>query len=184
MDTNAIFDKVSIGNLEFKNRILRSSVGGRTANWDGKATEIWKNFEKRFASGGIGGIISTTLNVDETRKSPMQYPSLAQDKYVPRLKKYIAEIQQEDCRYIVQLGDPGYACQTSLFEQDLDNVSSSSGFDMVYGYGNLRKKIEDVPQADDGNDKVGYVVFTRDLSHWQKHVHRRDRLHAQGVEEP
>ncbi len=87
MDTNAIFDKVSIGNLEFKNRILRSSVGGRASNWDGKATEIWKNFEKRFASGGIGGIISTTLNVDETRKSPLQYPSLAQDKYIPRLKK-------------------------------------------------------------------------------------------------
>jgi 2,4-dienoyl-CoA reductase (NADPH2) len=158
MDTNAIFDKVSIGNLEFKNRILRSSVGGRTANWDGKATEIWKNFEKRFASGGIGGIISTTLNVDETRKSPLQYPCLAHDKYIPRLKKYIAEIKQEDCRYIVQLGDPGYACQTSLFEQDLDNVSSSSGFDMVYGYGNLRKKIEDVPQPDDGNDPVEAMI--------------------------
>ena len=43
--TEKIFEPLNINGLTFNNRILRSSIGGRTANWDGKVTEIWKNFE-------------------------------------------------------------------------------------------------------------------------------------------
>ena len=82
MANSVIFTPVTINNVQFKNRILRSSVGGRTANYDGTVTDVWKNFEKRFADGGIGGIISTTFHVNKDRVSPLQYPSIADDRYV------------------------------------------------------------------------------------------------------
>src|SRR5207249_5242676 len=43
-----VFSACTINNVRFKNRIVRSSVGGRTANYDGTVTDVWKNFEKRF----------------------------------------------------------------------------------------------------------------------------------------
>ena len=134
MFARVLFEPFEINGVEFANRILRSSVGGRTANYDGTVTSVWKNFERRFADGGIGGIISTTLNVNPTRKSPLEYPPISEDRYVEPLRRAIAEIRSTGCRYIIQIGDPGSATQTSLFAEDADAQSASRGLDLIYGY--------------------------------------------------
>ena len=134
-----LFDPLIINGVRFRNRLLRSSVGGRTCNYDGTVTEVWKNFERRFADGGVAGIISTTFHVNRARLSPPQYPSIAGPEYVPYLRKYIREIREGGCRYIVQIGDPGYAAYSSLFPDRLDHRSSSGGFDFAFGYGNRRR---------------------------------------------
>src|SRR5262249_55546264 len=109
MERVDLFAPFAINGVAFRNRILRSSVGGRTCNYDGTVTDVWKNFERKFAAGGIGGIISTTFHTNKDRLSPLQYPSIADDKYLPWLQSYIASIQAtQDCKYIVQIGDPGY----------------------------------------------------------------------------
>lgn len=137
--TSVIFQPLTVNGVTFKNRVLRSSVGGRTGNYDGTVTDVWKNFEKRFADGGVGGIISTTFHVNQDRLSPPQYPSIAGPKFVPYVRKYIAAIKDAtDCRYIVQIGDPGYATYSSLFAEEVDAKSSSSGFDFAFGYRNRR----------------------------------------------
>lgn len=145
MTNSPIFEPFPIKNVLFENRILRSSVGGRTANYDGTVTDVWKNFEKRFADGGVGGIISTTFHVNEHRLSPPQYPSIATDKYIPYLEKYIPQIRGAGgrCKYIVQIGDPGYTTYTSLFPEVEDSKSSSSGFDLAFGYNNRRTEMTD-----------------------------------------
>ena len=133
-----IFDVHTIGNVVFKNRLLRSSVGGRTCNYDGTLTDVWKNFERRFAEGGVGGIVSTTFAVDRDRVSPLQYPSLADDRNMRLLERFLPQIKLDGCRYIVQIGDPGYATQTSLFNEPQDALSSSDGWDVTFGYSNRR----------------------------------------------
>ncbi len=140
MTDSAIFTPFTINNVEFKNRILRSSVGGRMSNYDATVTDVWKNFEKRFADGGISGIISTTFHVNKDRVSPLQYPSIADQRFVPYLKKFISGVKKDspDCRYIVQIGDPGYTTYMSLFSKEQDSRSSSSGFDLGFGYNNTR----------------------------------------------
>ena len=107
-----IFEKHRLKNVELRNRILRSSVGGRMAAYNGMVTDVWKNFELKFANGGVGGIISTTFSVNPYRQTPFEYPTICADKFVFPLKKRIAEIQSTGCRYIVQIGDPGAAAQT------------------------------------------------------------------------
>ena len=135
-----IYEPLTVNGVRFGNRILRSSVGGRTCNYDGTVTDVWKNFEKRFADGGVGGIISTTFHVNQERLSPPQYPSIAAGKFVPYLRKYIAAIRADaDCRYIVQIGDPGYTAYSSLFADEADGKSSSGGFDFAFGYRNTRR---------------------------------------------
>jgi 2,4-dienoyl-CoA reductase (NADPH2) len=137
-----IFDPFTINGVRFQNRILRSSVGGRTGNYDGTVTDVWKNFERRFAEGGVGGIISTTFHVNQDRLSPPQYPSIAAPKFVPYLSKHIAAIKAGNgCRYILQIGDPGYSTYSSLFAEKTDSRSSSGGFDFAFGYNNLRSSM-------------------------------------------
>jgi 2,4-dienoyl-CoA reductase (NADPH2) len=146
MTNSVIFTSLTINGVRFENRILRSSVGGRSCNYDGTVTDVWKNFESIFAEGGVGGIISTTFHVNKARLSPLQYPSIADDMYVPYLKKYIAQIKKHgkyDCKYIVQIGDPGYTTYTSLFPEERDAMSSSAGFDFAFGYNNCRQMMSD-----------------------------------------
>lgn len=66
-----LFDPFQIKNLHFKNRILRSSIGGRTSLYDGTVTSALKNFEKRFAEHDVADIISATISVNHHRTSPM-----------------------------------------------------------------------------------------------------------------
>ena len=134
-----IFEPFKIKNVEFANRLLRSSVGGRTSAYNSMVTEMWKNFELKFAAGGVGGIISTTFHVEMERQAPPEYPSLADDKYIKPLKKHLVEIKKTGVKYLIQLGDPGYVAQTSLFPEPYDHaLSPSSGFELLYGHTNRR----------------------------------------------
>jgi 2,4-dienoyl-CoA reductase-like NADH-dependent reductase (Old Yellow Enzyme family) len=129
-----IFDPYQIKNLHFKNRIIRSSIGGRTSYYDGTVTSAFKNFKKRFAANDVAGIISATISVDDKRTSPMEYPKLSHDRFVKPLAEAIKAVQRYDCRYIVQIGDTGGATHTSLFRQEEDTKSSSTLFDFFYCY--------------------------------------------------
>lgn len=131
-----IFEPFSIKNVQFKNRILRSSMGGKTCYYDGTVSDAWKRFEKRFAEHGVGGIISATVTVDEYRWSPLEYPKISHDRFVKPIREGVQAVQALGCKYIMQLGDAGYHTQMSLFPQAEDSKSASSGFDMQFGYGN------------------------------------------------
>jgi len=136
-----LFDSFRMNNVTFGNRVLRSSMGGRTAFYDCTVSPAWVHFEKRFAQGGIAGIISPTISVSETRMSPLEYPTLHSDRFVPPLRAAVCEIKRSGsveggCRYIIQIGDTGAATHTSLRPQNGDRLSASSFFDFLYGYHN------------------------------------------------
>lgn len=134
-----IFEPFEIKNLHFKNRILRSSIGGKTAYWDGTVSSAFKNFEKRFAQNEVAGIITATIAVDEKRASPLQYPVLSHDRFIKPLAEAAKAVQQYDCRYIIQIGDVGGHTQTSLFNDTEDAKSSSTLFDFFFGYKNTHQ---------------------------------------------
>jgi 2,4-dienoyl-CoA reductase-like NADH-dependent reductase (Old Yellow Enzyme family) len=116
-------------------------MGGRTAQYDGTASSAWVHFEKRFAQGGVAGIISPTISVNEERMSPLQYPTLYHDRFVAPMREAIGAIKAGGrgpggCRYIIQIGDTGGHTHTSLKPQDEDRLSASAFFDFLYGYHN------------------------------------------------
>ncbi len=144
-----LFEPFTIKNVEFKNRILRSSIGGRTCYYDGTVNDAWKRFEKRFAEHGVGGIISATLTVNDYRWSPLEYPKLTHDRFVKPIRDGVRAVQALGCKYIIQLGDPGSHTQMSLLPQAEDSKSASSGFDLLFGYGNYSSAmtIEEIQQT-------------------------------------
>lgn len=137
-----IFEPLTINQVTFSNRLVRSSIGGRMAYYDGTVNEAWPNFEKRFADGGVGAIVSATLTIDDKRWSPIEYPKISQDRFIPRLADGVRRVRTTGAKYIIQIGDPGSHTQTSLFSQTADQVAPSSGFDLLYGYRSRRSELD------------------------------------------
>lgn len=133
-----IFDGFTINGVAFRSRVVRSSLGGRLAFYDGTVAPVWKNFERRFAGARLrlGGLISATIGVDDQRASPLEYPKLSHDRFIKPFAEGVRAVQAEGCRYIVQLGDPGGHTQASLLPQAADGRSASAVFDSYYGYRN------------------------------------------------
>ncbi|MEW6155213.1 MAG: NADH:flavin oxidoreductase [Actinomycetota bacterium] len=144
-----IFEPFTIKGVEFKNRVVRSSIGGRTAYYDGTVSNAWKNFEHRFAENGVAAIVSATLNVNQRRWSPIEYPQISADKFIKPLSEGIAAVQRHGCRYIIQIGDGGSHVQTSLFSQKEDGYGPSPGFDLFFGYRTWRTQmsVADIEQS-------------------------------------
>jgi 2,4-dienoyl-CoA reductase-like NADH-dependent reductase (Old Yellow Enzyme family) len=134
-----IFDAFAIKGVTFRSRVLRSSLGGRLAYYDGTPTPAWRNFERRFALAEhrLGGIISATIGVDDRRLSPLEYPKLSHDRFIEPFAAGIRGVHAEGCRYIMQLGDPGGHTHTSLLPEEADGKSASAVFDGYYGYRNV-----------------------------------------------
>lgn len=149
-----IFEEFKIKNKIFKNRILRSSMGGRTSYYDGSVTPAWVNFERRFAEGGIAGIISATIDIDEDRLSPLEYPKISHDRFIKPLSVGVKAVQEFDCHYIMQIGDAGGHTQMSLFSQPADAMSASTNFDLIYGYRNITRAMS-IPQIKEEVVKFG-----------------------------
>jgi PAS domain S-box-containing protein len=58
-----MMEPLRVQRLTFRNRVLRSSLGGKFAYFDGSVNNAWKSFEKRFARSGVAGLISATITV-------------------------------------------------------------------------------------------------------------------------
>lgn len=136
MATPGIFDAFEIKGVRLRSRVLRSSLGGRLAYYDGTPTPAWRNFERRFAraENRLGAIISATIGVDDRRLSPLEYPKIGNSYSLEPLVAGVRAVQAEGCRYIVQLGDPGGHTHTSLFPEEADGKSASAVIDGYYGY--------------------------------------------------
>lgn len=144
-----IFEPLTIKGIEFRSRVIRSSIGGRYAFYDGAVNPAWAHFERRFAERGVGAIISATITVNDRRWSPLEYPKLSQDRFVKPIREGVRAVQALGCRYIVQLGDPGYHTQAGLFSEREDEMSASTGFDFFFGYrsGRSAMSIAEIEQA-------------------------------------
>jgi 2,4-dienoyl-CoA reductase-like NADH-dependent reductase (Old Yellow Enzyme family) len=137
--TDPIFTPFTINGVEFPNRLVRSSIGGRYAFYDGTVNPAWMHFERRFAEHGIGAIVSATLTVNDRRWAPLEYPKISQDRFVEPIAEGVRAVQALGTKYILQIGDPGYHTQAGLFSEVEDGLSASDGFDLLYGYRTWRR---------------------------------------------
>ena len=131
-----LFEPFKLKTIELKNRILRSSMGGKTCYYGGAVSPAWQKFDTRFAERGVAAIISATVSVDDRRWAPLQYPKISDDRFIGPIQAGVRAVQALDCRYIMQIGDGGYHAQMSLFAKPEDSKTASAMFDFVFGYTN------------------------------------------------
>ena len=107
MDTSPIFEPLRLGPLTVKNRILRSSTGGRWDNYDGSGTPTRINWDLKTARGGVGAIISSHAPVQPRGRLLPGYALIDRDDRVPFWRELVRRVHEHDCKYVIQLAHAG-----------------------------------------------------------------------------
>jgi 2,4-dienoyl-CoA reductase-like NADH-dependent reductase (Old Yellow Enzyme family) len=107
VSTSAIFEPLRFRNLTVKNRIFRSSTGGRWDTYDGSGTQARINWDLKTARGGVGAIISSHAPVQPRGRLLPGYAMIDRDDRVPFWRELVKRVHELDCKYIVQLAHAG-----------------------------------------------------------------------------
>jgi 2,4-dienoyl-CoA reductase-like NADH-dependent reductase (Old Yellow Enzyme family) len=143
--TDPIFQPLTINGLTLKNRVVRSSLGGRVDYYDGSMSDARIAWDRRFARGGISAIISSNSGIRTDGIAVPGYASIDHDRTIPSWRRLVDEIHQYDCRYIIQLHFSGR--QRDLPRKEFVGVppmSATDRPDLLYGLRCRRMTIAEI----------------------------------------
>jgi 2,4-dienoyl-CoA reductase-like NADH-dependent reductase (Old Yellow Enzyme family) len=117
MELSTLFSPAKIGNVQIKNRIIRSATSERLANKDGTLNEQYINFYKKLANGGTGLIITGFITVELGYSVIPNSPALFDDSHIPSQKLLIKTVHNtSDVKICAQLGHTGRQTSHPKFE--------------------------------------------------------------------
>lgn len=134
MTADPLFEPLTINGLTLKNRIVRSSLGGRVDYYDGSMSEARIAWDTRFARGGAAAIISSNAGIRTDGIAVPGYASIDHDGTVPSWRALVHEVHAYDCRYIIQLHFSGRQRDLPRKEYaDVRAMSATDRPDLLYG---------------------------------------------------
>jgi len=145
--SDPIFQPLTINGLTLKNRVVRSSIGGRVDYYDGSMSDARIAWDRRFARGGVSAIISSNVGIRPDGFAVPGYASIDHDRTIPSWRRLIEDVHRYDCRYIIQLHFSGR--QRDLPRKEyigVDPPSATDRPDPLYG---LRCRRMTIPEIRD-----------------------------------
>jgi 2,4-dienoyl-CoA reductase (NADPH2) len=145
--TDPIFQPLTINGLTLKNRIVRSSLGGRVDYYDGSMSDARIAWDRRFARGGVAAIISSNAGIRTDGIAVPGYASIDNDRTIPSWRKLVAEVHKYDCRYIIQLHFSGR--QRDIPRKEFIGVLAPSATDkpdLLYGLRSRRMNTSEIQE--------------------------------------
>jgi 2,4-dienoyl-CoA reductase-like NADH-dependent reductase (Old Yellow Enzyme family) len=135
MNPDIVFEPLHFRNLTVKNRIFRSNIAGRFDFYNGSGSQARINFEERFASGGVGALISSHVPVHIRGRILPNYATIDCDARIPFWRRLGEKIHKYDCAYILQLSHGGRQRDIPGVENEQNRgLSSTSKADPLYGF--------------------------------------------------
>ncbi|MFX0077592.1 MAG: NADH:flavin oxidoreductase [Candidatus Hermodarchaeota archaeon] len=92
MELNTLFSPEKIGNVQIKNRIVRSATYTRKSEKYGIVGDTLINFYEELAQGGTGLIISEFLAVDPSGTATAYQLRLDNDSFIPGQRKLVEAV--------------------------------------------------------------------------------------------
>lgn len=107
-DFDALMSAGTIGELEFRNRILMTPMGTNLAEVNGECGERIQNYYEARAAGGAGGIIVGVAAIawPEGACNPNQV-AISDDRFLPGLAALASRVKAQGCRAAIQLQHAG-----------------------------------------------------------------------------
>jgi 2,4-dienoyl-CoA reductase (NADPH2) len=145
--TDPIFQPLTINGLTLKNRVVRSSLGGRIDYYDGSMSDARIAWERRFARGGVSAIISSNAGIRTDGIAVPGYASIDDDRTIPGWRTLVSAVHKYDCRYIIQLHFSGR--QRDLPRKEYVGVLAMSATDKPDELYGLRARRMTIPEIHD-----------------------------------
>jgi len=102
-----LFEPAKIGNLEIKNRIVRSATAERLAADDGSFGDEMAQLYRRLADGGTGLIITGHSFVRKDGRANPGMSGIDRDERIADWKKVVDAVHETDARIAIQLNHAG-----------------------------------------------------------------------------
>ena len=120
-----IFEKVNIGKLELKNRIIRSATFEGMANENGFPLKEYIDFHKKLAENGVGAIITGFAYISKDGKAmqPGQVGVDSEDK-IPVFQKLTARVHDSGSLIFKQIAHTGRQTLESVTGKKVIGVSA------------------------------------------------------------
>ncbi|MBI1987158.1 MAG: NADH:flavin oxidoreductase [Nitrospinae bacterium] len=107
-----LFRSGKIGNLELKNRFVRSATGECLAAADGQVTDALVSLYTDLAKGGVGLIITGVTFVHESGRSGYKMPGLHRDEMIPGWQRLVSQVHAYGAKIAPQLFHCGRQMQS------------------------------------------------------------------------
>ena len=122
MDLEHLFSPGKIGNIQIKNKIIRSATWVARATEDGYITDDLIKYYSKLAEGGVGLIISGYIAVDLEGAATPRMTRLYNDSYIPGQKRFVSAIHEySDVKIAAQIAHTG----SNLYNKDFEPVGPS-----------------------------------------------------------
>jgi len=119
-DRIALFSQAKIGNLELRNRLVRSATAERLASEPvGRATPAQAGLYRQLARGGVGLIITGHAYVAPEGKAHPEMLSAHCDQMIPGLETLADAVHAEGGRIALQINHGGRLCDPACTPQIL-----------------------------------------------------------------
>ena len=115
MKLETLYSSGKIGNVEIKNRFIRSATYTRSATDDGYVTDQLIQYYTDLAKGGVGLIITGIITIDEVGKAGRGQACLFDDSYIEGQKKLVDAVHEfANVKIASQLSHAGRQCRTPV----------------------------------------------------------------------
>ena len=122
MELKHLFSPGKIGNVQIKNRIIRSATWVARATEDGYITDDIIEYYSHLANGGVGLIISGYIAADLKGAATPRMARLYNDSYIPGQKKFVKAIHEySDVKIAAQIAHTG----SNIYNKDFEPVGPS-----------------------------------------------------------
>jgi len=112
-----LFEPISIGSMEVKNRIAMAPMATDYAESDGTISERLIDYLAARARGGVGLITSEMTTIDEFSPYIPRTVALWDEKFIPGFRKLTDAVHAHGAKLIPQIAHPGPESLSPFFHQ-------------------------------------------------------------------
>jgi 2,4-dienoyl-CoA reductase-like NADH-dependent reductase (Old Yellow Enzyme family) len=102
-----LFSPLKIGNLELRNRFVRSATFEGMAKENGEVGDDILKLYRNLAKGGIGLIITGHFYINQLGKASFNQVGIHSDEMIPGLKRLVQEVHEHGGKIVFQLSHAG-----------------------------------------------------------------------------